>query len=69
MKLRRACVVFAFCSMILPLSLPTAAQSSAQTESALPRLVRFSGTAKDINGEALTGVVGITFALYYRGGR
>ncbi len=40
------------------------AQTSATTASALPRLVRFGGTAKDMNGNPLTGVVGITFALY-----
>jgi hypothetical protein len=40
------------------------AQTPTQTASALPRLVRFSGTAKDLNGNPLTGVVGITFALY-----
>ena len=32
--------------------------------SALPRLVRFSGTAKDTGGNSVTGVTGITFALY-----
>jgi hypothetical protein len=32
--------------------------------SALPRLVRFSGTAKDAAGNPVTGVAGITFALY-----
>ena len=32
--------------------------------SALPRLVRFSGTAKDTGGNPVTGVTGITFALY-----
>jgi trimeric autotransporter adhesin len=42
----------------------TPTQASAQTASALPRLVRFSGTVKDLNGSPLTGVVGITFAFY-----
>jgi hypothetical protein len=32
--------------------------------SALPRLMRFSGTAKDTGGNPVTGVTGITFALY-----
>ena len=32
--------------------------------SAIPRLVRFSGTAKDAGGNPVTGVAGITFALY-----
>lgn len=39
-------------------------QTTAEAASALPRLVRFSGTVKDLNGNALTGVVGVTFALY-----
>jgi hypothetical protein len=65
MKLRIAGLVVGSLSLLLSLTLPTAAQtSSAQTTSALPRLVRFGGTAKDLNGNPLTGVVGITFALY-----
>jgi hypothetical protein len=64
MKLRRACLVLAFCSLALSLTLPAAAQTTTPTASALPRLVRFSGTVKDLNGEPVTGVVGITFALY-----
>ena len=40
----------------------TGSPSGAAT--ALPRLVRFNGTAKDLNGNAVAGVVGITFALY-----
>ncbi len=60
MKLRIVWVVAAFLSLV---SL-NAAQTSTPTASALPRLVRFSGTAKDLNGSPLTGVVGITFALY-----
>ena len=39
-------------------------QATGETASALPRLVRFSGTVKDLNGNPLTGVVGITFAFY-----
>jgi hypothetical protein len=30
----------------------------------LPRLVKFSGTLKDINGSPLTSITGVTFALY-----
>src|SRR5271154_2998850 len=60
MKLRFACVVIGLLSLV---SL-TVAQTSSQTASALPRLVRFGGTVKDLNGNPLTGVVGITFALY-----
>src|SRR5271168_866636 len=60
MKLRLACVVIGFLSLV---SL-TDAQTSTPTASALPRLVRFGGTVRDLNGSPLTGVVGITFALY-----
>ena len=64
MKLRAACVLFVFLSLALSLAPLTVAQTPAETASALPRLVRFGGTVKDLNGNALTGVVGITFALY-----
>jgi hypothetical protein len=64
MKLPIVRVVVAFLPLVLSLTPTTLAQSSAQTASALPRLVRFGGTAKDLNGNPLTGVVGITFALY-----
>src|SRR5271167_2471184 len=54
------------CWAMMQLSIVPAsfAQTSTQTASALPRLVRFGGTAKDGNGNPLTGVVGVTFALY-----
>ncbi len=64
MKLRIACVVAGFLSLALSLVPLTAAQTTTETASALPRLVRFGGTVKDLNGNPLTGVVGITFALY-----
>jgi hypothetical protein len=64
MKLRIARAVVAFLSLALSLTPLAVAQTSAQTASALPRLVRFGGTVKDLNGNPLTGVVGITFALY-----
>ena len=53
-------------SMFLVLSLVPilTAQTATTTASSLPRLVRFGGVAKDLNGNPLTGVVGITFALY-----
>ena len=37
---------------------------NAQTNNTVPRLVRFSGVARDLNGKPLSGIVGITFALY-----
>ena len=64
MKLRVACVLIGFLSLSLSLAQLTVAQTAAETASALPRLVRFGGTVKDLNGNLLTGVVGITFALY-----
>jgi trimeric autotransporter adhesin len=64
MKLRVACVVVGFLSLVLSLAQLAAAQTPTQTASALPHLVRFSGTVKDLNGSPPTGVVGITFALY-----
>jgi hypothetical protein len=38
--------------------------SSSVAATTWPRLVRFNGTAKDLNGNPLSGVIGITFALY-----
>jgi hypothetical protein len=70
MKIRSARVLFGFSSLVLSFALssvlPLAAQtaSSAGSTAQLPRLVKFSGTLKDANGNALTGVAGITFALY-----
>jgi hypothetical protein len=64
MKFRIPCVVAACLALVLSLTPLTVAQTSAQTASALPRLVRFGGTVKDLNGNPLTGVVGMTFAFY-----
>jgi hypothetical protein len=54
--------VLSFIALLLLVSGPGVAQTPAG--SALPRLVRFSGTAKDTGGNSVTGVTGITFALY-----
>src|SRR5450631_4152683 len=67
--MRRPCgtalaLVLALGAAVL-LSNPNLAQ--AQTSAAattVPRLVRFSGTARDLNGTPQSGVVGITFSLY-----
>jgi hypothetical protein len=64
LKLRIGWVVVGFLSLALCLVQLTLAQTAAQTASALPHLVRFGGTVKDLNGGALPGVVGVTFALY-----
>jgi len=34
------------------------------TTDSVPHLIRFSGTVKDVSGKPVSGVVGITFALY-----
>jgi hypothetical protein len=64
MKLRTAGLLVA--SLLLTLSLVSlaAAQTPTQAASALPRRVRFGGSVKDLKGAPLTGVVGVTFALY-----
>jgi hypothetical protein len=54
-------------TMAIAVALALSNVAQAQTTpvgSALPRLVRFSGTAKDAGGNPVTGVTGITFALY-----
>lgn len=58
MKYRLA---FLLLSLLVSLSY---SQTQTNSESALPRLVRFGGTVKDLNGNPLAGVVGVTFALY-----
>jgi trimeric autotransporter adhesin len=42
----------------------TAASAASAQTSQLPRLVKFSGTLTDLNGKALSGIVGVSFALY-----
>src|SRR5271170_3359539 len=65
MKFRAACVVAALLWFAPLTFVPlTFAQAPSATASALPRLVRYGGAVKDLNGNPLTGVVGITFALY-----
>jgi len=46
--------------------LPLLAQQAAGAadKAAVPTLVKFSGQLKDGNGDPLTGIVGVTFALY-----
>ncbi len=48
------------------LLLLTAVFSPAQTstETTVPKLIRFSGVARDVDGKPISGTVGITFALY-----
>lgn len=51
--------------LILVWVLPALAQQSpVGTANAVPPLVNFSGTLKDLNGKPLTGAVSVTFSLY-----
>ena len=43
---------------------PNTSAASTSTPAAVPRLVQFSGVARDTDGKPLTGTVGITFLLY-----
>ncbi len=38
--------------------------NAASSTTTVPRLIRFSGVARDLNNHPLTGVVGISFSLY-----
>jgi hypothetical protein len=64
MKLRKASLVVGLLSLALSQVPLTVAQTTTEAASALPRVVRFSGTVKDLDGNSMTGVVGVTFALY-----
>ena len=61
MKRYQSLLPIGLCLLLAQLAL---SQTPNQTASALPRLVRFSGTVKDANGSLLTGPAGVTFALY-----
>jgi len=63
-KLRSTILTMAM-AMATALALSNGSQAQTVPDgSALPRLVRFSGTAKDTRGNPLAGVAGITFSLY-----
>jgi hypothetical protein len=67
MKLRMGCLAVCFASLVFPMSAQTPAGNSAESSSAsgqVPRLIKFSGVAKDETGKAMKGVTGITFSLY-----
>jgi hypothetical protein len=70
MKLRLGCVATAFFSLVLSMTAQTtsgntvATTAAAATTAQVPRLVRFSGTATDVGGNAADSIVGVTFSLY-----
>jgi hypothetical protein len=60
--MKRYCVFATLAAGLLAAGM--AAGQTSSTASAVPRLVRFSGTANDARGNPVSGVAGITFALY-----
>ncbi len=62
MKLRMACAVVGFVSLVLSLAAQTAGSSAVAVE--VPPLIQFSNVATDSGGNTLSGVVSITFSLY-----
>jgi hypothetical protein len=57
----RLFVLVALCLSLVSLTL---AQTSTESATALPRLIRFGGTVRDLTGSPMTGAAGITFAFY-----
>ena len=57
------CVLLIDCAVPMLAQQPAAAASSSSTV-VVPPLVNFSGVLTDVNGKPLTGVAGVTFALY-----
>jgi hypothetical protein len=57
-------LALALCAVVLLSNANPPAQAQTAAATTVPRLVRFSGTARDLNGNALAGTVGITFSLY-----
>lgn len=65
MKLRVCFVIVSFLSAIVGSVLAqTAAYQQTPASTQVPRLIKFSGVAKDDSGKPITGVVGIQFSLY-----
>ena len=76
MRLRLCCVALAFLSSVLSMTAQTtggnavaktaalATTADVATTAQVPRLVRFSGTATDVGGNAASSIVGVTFSLY-----
>ena len=61
-------VLFTLCLVVVLTTFASQAQTQTQTQSTgattVPRLVRYAGVARDLDGKPLSGVVGITFSLY-----
>ncbi len=65
MKLRAYFVIVSFLAVVVVSTLAqTAAPNTSLASTQVPRLIKFSGVAKDEAGKPKTGLVGITFSLY-----
>jgi len=65
MKLRACFLIVSFLSAVVCTTLAqTAAPNSSLASTQVPRLIKFSGVAKDESGKLMTGAVGITLSLY-----
>jgi hypothetical protein len=60
--MKRAYIVLTVWVLIISGMLPLIAQNNA--DGVVPRLVNYSGKAVDAQGKTLTGVAGVTFAIY-----
>jgi uncharacterized protein YigA (DUF484 family) len=52
------------CIALLAFIVSRSVAQNADPSVSIPRLISYSGTAKDINGKPLSGTLGVTFALY-----
>jgi len=51
-------------SQTTPANSAGAANATGISPTSIPRLIRFAGAVRDLNGNSLTGAVGVTFSLY-----
>jgi hypothetical protein len=58
------CLVAVLTSFVSQAQTQTPTQTQITTATTVPRLVRYAGVARDLDGKPLSGVVGVTFALY-----
>src|ERR1700722_15215423 len=64
MKIISFAMISAFLLFYSPFTLAQQTAAASASNPVVPPLVKFSGTLSDLNGKSLTGVVGVTFALY-----
>ncbi len=57
-------ILLAICFFLVSFSVWAWGQQSLPSAAIVPRLIKFSGTVLDAQGQPRTGLVGITFALY-----